>query len=159
MSVPRSGANLALLLLGGFRALAEAGSTELAAHGFERIRPIHDFALQSIVAGADTTSALARQLGVSKQAAAKTVAFLEAEGYVAGETDPRDSRRRRLLITDRGHALMHTGQQVFNELRDRWAERIGAGELERVEAALIDLGIVAPTKFDAPGWLSGSSPE
>ncbi len=155
----RSGANLALLLLGGFRALAEAGSAELAARGYERIRPIHDFAMHSILAGADTTSELARQLGISRQAAAKTVAFLEAEGYVAGETDHRDSRRRRLTITDAGHALMRTGQQVFDELRDRWAERIGAGELERVEAALIDLGVVAPTRLDAPGWLSGSAPE
>ena len=155
----RSGADLALLLLGGFRALAEAGSAELAAHGYERIRPIHDFALHSIRAGADSTSELARQLGISRQAAAKTVAFLEAEGYVAVETDQRDSRRRRLTVTDRGHALMLTGQQVFDELRDRWAERIGAAELERVEAALVDLGIVAPARLDAPGWLSGSSPE
>ncbi len=155
----RSGADLALLLLGGFRALAEAGSAELAEHGYERIRPIHDFAMHSILAGADTTSALARELGVSKQAAAKTVAFLEDEGYIVGATDERDSRRRRFALTDEGHALLRTGQQVFNELRDRWAERIGVAELERVEAALIDLGIRAPTRLDAPGWLSGSSPE
>ena len=155
----RSGADLALLLLGGFRALAEAGSAELSAHGYERIRPIHDFAMHSILAGADTTSALARELGVSKQAAAKTVAFLESEGYVTGGTDERDSRRRRFTVTEKGHALLRTGQEVFDELRDRWAERIGAGELERVEAALVDLGIRVPTRLDAPGWLSGSSPE
>ncbi len=155
----RSGADLALLLLGGFRALAEAGSADLAAHGYERIRPIHDFAMYSILAGADTTLALARELGVSKQAAAKTVAFLESEGYVTGETDDRDSRRRRFTVTDEGHALLRTGQQVFNELRDRWAERIGIGELERVEAALVDLGIRVPTRLDASGWLSGSSPD
>ncbi len=155
----RSGADLALLLLGGFRALAEAGSAELAKHGYERIRPIHDFAMHSILAGADTTSALARELGVSKQAAAKTVAFLEAEGYIVGATDGRDSRRRRFALTDEGHALLRTGQQVFNELRDRWAERIGVAELERVEAALVDLGIRVPTRLDAPGWLGGSSPE
>jgi DNA-binding MarR family transcriptional regulator len=104
-------------------------------------------------------SELARRLGVSRQAAAKTVAFLEAEGYVAGETDPRDSRRRLYSVTDRGHALISTGQQVCDVLRERWAERIGAGELERVEAALVDLGIVVPTTLDAPGWLSGSAPE
>ena len=158
-TVTRSGADLALLLLGGFRALAEAGSAELAEHGYERIRPIHDFALHSILAGADTTSALARELGVSKQAAAKTVAFLESEGYVAGEADERDNRRRRFAVTDKGHALLRTGRQVFDELRERWAERIGAAELDRVEAALVDLGIRVPTRLDAPGWLSGSSPE
>ena len=157
--MPRSGADLALLLLGGFRALAEAGSVELAAHGYERIRPIHDFALHSILAGADTASALARELGVSKQAVAKTVTFLEAEGYVTGEVDERDTRRRRLTVTDRGHDLVRTGQLVFDELRERWAQRIGVAELEQVEAALVDLGIQVPTRLDAPGWLSGSGPE
>jgi DNA-binding MarR family transcriptional regulator len=155
----RSGADLALLLLGGFRALAEAGSAELAERGYEKIRPIHDFAMHSILAGADTTSELARELGVSKQAAAKTIAFLEGHGYVAGAPDPRDSRRRRLTVTDEGQALMRTGQEVFDDLRDRWAERIGLGELERLEEALADLGIRVPTRLDAPGWLSGSSPE
>ncbi len=155
----RSGADLALLLLGGFRALAEAGSAELAKQGYQRIRPIHDFAMHSILAGADTASDLARELGVSKQAAAKTVAFLESEGYVSSAVDERDTRRRRFTITEQGHALLRTGQRVFDDLRDRWAERIGVDELARVEAALIDLGIRVPTRLDAPGWLSGSSPE
>lgn len=157
--MPRSGADLALLLLGGFRALAEAGSADLAAQGYPRIRPIHDFALHALLAGADTTSALARELGVTKQAAAKTVAFLEAEGYVSSATDERDTRRRRLTVTERGHALTRTGQAVFDELRARWAERIGVDELERVEAALVELGIRPPARLDAAGWLGGSSPE
>jgi DNA-binding MarR family transcriptional regulator len=157
--VPRSGADLALLLLGGFRALAEAGGVELAARGYDRIRPIHDFALHSILAGADTASALARELGVTKQAVAKTVAFLEAEGYVSGETDERDTRRRRFTLTDEGHDLVRTGQQVFDELRDRWAQRIGVTELEQLEVALLDLGIQVPTRLEAPDWLNGSSPD
>jgi DNA-binding MarR family transcriptional regulator len=157
--VPRSGADLALLLLGGFRALAEAGSVELAAHGYARIRPVHDFALHSILSGADTASTLARELGITKQAVAKVVAFLETEGYVSGETDERDTRRRRFTVTERGHDLVRTGQQVFDELRDRWAERIGVAELEQLEAALVDLGIQVPTRFDASGWMSGSAPD
>jgi DNA-binding MarR family transcriptional regulator len=155
----RSGADLALLLLGGFRALAEEGSAELAERGYDKIRPIHDFAMHSILAGADTTSALARELGVSKQAAAKTTAFLEAHGYVTGAPDPRDSRRRRLTVTDAGQQFVQTGQQVFNDLRDRWAERIGVRELERLEDALEDLGARGPTQLDAPGWLGGTSPD
>jgi hypothetical protein len=56
--VARSGADLALLLLGGFRALADAASVELAARGHEKIRPVHDFAIRTIDAGADTASEL-----------------------------------------------------------------------------------------------------
>ena len=138
----RSGADLALLLLGGFRALADAASAELAERGHEKIRPVHDFAIRAIDAGADTASELGRQLGVSKQAAAKTIGFLEERGYVSGEVDPRDSRRRRFTVTDEGHALLRTGEQVFDELRAQWAERIGATELERLEEALSDLVVV-----------------
>jgi DNA-binding MarR family transcriptional regulator len=157
--MPRSGAHLALLLLGGFRSLADAASVALAERGYERIRPVHDFAIRSIDAGADTASELGRALGVSKQAAAKTIAFLQSRGYVLGETDPRDSRRRRFTVTSEGRALLATGEQVFDELRDRWAQRIGVEELERLEDALADLGIRPPSRFDAPGWLAGSSPE
>ncbi len=70
LRMSRSGADLALLLLGGFRSLADAASVELAERGHEKIRPVHDFAIRSIDAGADTASELGRQLGVSKQAAA-----------------------------------------------------------------------------------------
>jgi DNA-binding MarR family transcriptional regulator len=145
-----------LLLLGGFRALADAASAELAKRGYEKIRPVHDFAIRTIDAGADTTSELGRQLGVSKQAAAKTISFLEEHGYVTGEADARDSRRRRFTVTDHGHALLRTGEQVFDELRAQWSERIGATELERLEEALSDLGIRVPTNFDVPGYFNNS---
>ncbi|KRD41379.1 MarR family transcriptional regulator [Cellulomonas sp. Root930] len=155
----RSGADLALLLLGGFRALADAGSAELARRGYDKIRPVHDFALRSILAGADTTAELARELGISKQAVIKTVGFLEAEGYVAVEADERDGRRRLYSLTHRGRGLLRTGEQVFNELRDAWAQRIGADQLEAVGDALADLGVRAPAHLDAAGWFSGSSAE
>ena len=150
----RSGADLALLLLGGFRALADTATAELAVRGHEKIRPVHDFAIRAIDAGAETASELARQLGVSKQAAAKTIAFLEERAYISGETDPRDSRRRRFAVTDEGHVLLRTGEQVFDELRQQWADRIGAAELDRLEEALAYLGIRIPTNFDAPDYLT-----
>ncbi|MBO3084700.1 MarR family winged helix-turn-helix transcriptional regulator [Cellulomonas fengjieae] len=155
----RSGADLALLLLGGFRALADAGSAELAERGFDKIRPIHDFALHSIVAGAETTAELAHELGISKQAVIKTVGFLEAEGYVTVAADERDGRRRLYSLTERGQELLRTGQEVFDELRDRWAQRIGADQVEALGDALADLGVRAPAHHDAAGWFSGSPAE
>lgn len=154
----RSGADLALLLLGGFRALADAASEELAARGHSNIRPVHDFAIRSIDSGATTAAELARQLGVSKQAAAKTITFLEQRGYIRGAVDPNDSRRRRFRVTDQGHQLLRTGERVFDELREQWATRIGADELDRLEEALSDLGIRIPTRFDAPGYFNDSAP-
>jgi len=155
--MPRSGADLALLLLGGFRALADAASGELAVRGHPKIRPVHDFAIRAIDGGADTASQLAGQLGVSKQAVSKTLAFLEERGYITSEPDPRDTRRHRFAVTDAGHDLLRTGDQVFDELRDRWAQRIGDQELDRLEDALAELGIRVPSQTELPSWLADTT--
>src|ERR1035441_10142144 len=97
----RSGADLALLLLGGFRSLVDTATAELARRGYEDVRPVHAFAMRAIAAGAGNAgepracykdlrpvhafamraiaagagnaSDLGRRLSVSKQAAAKTI--------------------------------------------------------------------------------------
>src|SRR3954463_10109952 len=98
----RSGADLALLLLGGFKALADTGTAELAALFYEDFRPVHEFALRAIVAGADSASALGRRTSVSKQAAAKTIAILVERGYLVRSRDSADARRMQLEVTSRG---------------------------------------------------------
>ena len=84
----RSGADLALLLLGGFRSLVDAATAELGRRGYEDVRPVHDFAMRAIAVGAGNASELGRRLSVSKQAAAKTIAALQERGYVTRGTTP-----------------------------------------------------------------------
>lgn len=150
----RSGADLALLLLGGFRTLADRATVELAARGYEDVRPVHDFAMQAILSGADSASELGRRLSVSKQSAAKTIAVLVDRGYVVREEDPVDGRRMRLHVTDRGHAMLQEGESIFEEMREQWAERVGEGRLAEVENALrllVDGNVV---RFDIPGFMA-----
>jgi hypothetical protein len=130
----RSGADLALLLLGGFRSLVDDAVDELALRGHEDVRPVHDFA---------------------KQAAAKTIAVLQERGYVARDTDPLDARRKRLQVTDLGFEVLRQGEAIFDELRDRWERQIGPAELERLETHLAALvGASSPIRFDTPGWMT-----
>src|SRR6202012_8941 len=121
----RSGADLAQLLLGGFRTLADQAPAELVARGYEEIRPAQEFALQAILSGADNASDLGRALSVTKQAAAKTIATLEERNYVAREPDPADKRRMRLYVTDHGLAMLRAGEEIFAELRQRWERKGG----------------------------------
>src|ERR1700723_3311072 len=140
----RSGADLALLLLAGFRSLVDAATAELARRGYEDVRPVHDFAMRAIASGADNASELGRRLSVSKQAAAKTIAVLQERGYVARDTDPRDARRKRLQVTELGFDVLRQGEAIFDELRDQWARRIGAAELESIEDHLTALAGAQP---------------
>jgi len=151
----RSGADLALLLLGGFRSLVDDAIDELAQRGYEDVRPVHDFAMRAIAAGADNASELGRRLSVSKQAAAKTIAVLQERGYVARDTDPLDARRKRLQVTDLGFEVLRQGEAIFDELRGRWQRQIGSAELEKLEAHLAALvGASSPIRFDTAGWMT-----
>lgn len=154
VAVLSRGAELALLLLGGFRALVEQGQEELERHGHPGIRPVHEFALRAVSEGARSTSELGRQLGVTKQAAAKTVAFLLERGYLQQTGDDDDARRKILTVTPRGTELLTTGQRLFDGLRERWAARIGDDELDLLQAQLRELVATDTTRFDTAGWLS-----
>ena len=155
----RSGADLALLLLGGFRILVDDAILELAERGYEDVRPVHDFTMRAIAGGADTASELGRRLSVSKQAAAKTVAVLEERGYVARGADPLDARRKRLEVTALGFEVMRVGEAVFDELREKWKRKIGAKQLERLETDLTALVGASPVRVGSPGWIANSLDE
>lgn len=144
---PSHGAELALLLLGGFHAMVDDVVAELAVRGHPDVRPVHEFALRAVDGGAATASELGRRLAVSKQAAAKTLAALEDLGYVAREPDPGDARRKRIVVTPRGHELMEVGGALFDDVRARWAEAIGADALDALQGHLRTL--VPPRAFGA----------
>lgn len=139
ITVMSSGADLALLLLGGFHTMVDEVTAELARRGHDGVRPVHEFALRAVDAGADTASELGRRLSVTKQAAAQTIAVLEQFGYVDREPDPGDARRKRVRVTARGRELMTVGESLFDDVRNRWAARIGAEQLETLETHLAAL--------------------
>ncbi|MRK03036.1 winged helix DNA-binding protein [Aeromicrobium sp. S22] len=148
----RSGPDLALLLLGGFRALADAASRELAERGYGDVRAVDDFALHAILSGADSASELGRRMAVTKQAAAKRIAALEARGFVSRAPDPSDGRRTRIQVTPLGATMLAEGQQIMDLLRADWEGRVGEGTLARMEEALRELVGTRPVRLDAPGW-------
>jgi DNA-binding MarR family transcriptional regulator len=150
----RSGVDLALLLLGGFRTLADHVTAELIARGYEEVRPVHDFALQAILAGADNASELGRRMSVTKQAAAKTIAALEERNYVAREPDPADKRRMRLYVTPHALAMQREGAAIFEELRAQWQKQVGEEALSQLESTLRKLVGNDTGRLYPPGWMT-----
>lgn len=148
----RSGADLALLLLGGYRALVDAAMADLTDQGYDDFRPAHDFAIRAIAAGANSASDLGRRMSVSKQAAAKTISVLVDRGYISRDADPDDARRKRLEVTPRGFEVLRQGEAAFDELREKFEQQIGAAELARLEGALTTLVGDKAIRIDAPGW-------
>jgi DNA-binding MarR family transcriptional regulator len=151
----RAGFELPILLLGAFRSVIDELHRALADGGHPEARPLHGFALQAVGPYGTTISELGRQLGVTKQAAAKTVTSLERAGYVRREPDPDDGRATRLVRTARGEEMLGLSAEFFEAYRARLAGQVGARRLAEVEDTLEEIG--APTGDylrGFPGWLA-----
>ncbi|WP_030454417.1 MarR family winged helix-turn-helix transcriptional regulator [Herbidospora cretacea] len=147
-----NGFELPLRLLMAFRVLIDALHEELAERGHPGMRPMHGFVLQAVSRGADSAASLGRTLGVSKQAAGKTIETLEGLGYVTRVPDPADSRRKTVVLTEHGTDALRRSAEVFDELRARWAAELGAGRLDDLEDALRRMAPGDLFRLDVPGW-------
>lgn len=151
------GFELPLLLFAGFRTLIDHLHTELARQGHPDLRPAHGFAMQAIGADGATASDIGRRLGVSKQAAGKTVDRLLSLGYAERADDPIDARRKLVRLTAHGFDALGRSAAIFDELRAEWAATLGPGRVRDMEAAL---RTVVPTetayRLDATSWLGGT---
>jgi DNA-binding MarR family transcriptional regulator len=150
------GFELPLRLLLGFRVLIDELHAELARQGHPGLRPMHGFVFQAIGPGGTTAAGLGRRLGISKQAAGKTIDALEQLGYVERGPDPADARRKVVRLTGRAVDALERSARIFDDLRARWAEVIGAERLRAIEA---DLRKVTPSdafRLDVPGWFARS---
>ncbi|MFB7282463.1 MarR family winged helix-turn-helix transcriptional regulator [Streptomyces hydrogenans] len=151
------GYELPLLLFGGFRTLIDRLHTRLADEGHPDLRPAHGFAMQAIGVRGATASEIGRRLGVSKQAAGKTVDRLLALGYAERADDPADARRKLVHLTPRGYDALARSAAGFDELRAEWCAALGT---DRVRALEADLRNVVPEetafRLDATSWLGGA---
>lgn len=151
----RAGFELPLLLVGAFRSLIDELHRWLAERGHREARPIHGFALQAIGPEGSTISELGRQLGVSKQAAAKTVTALEQVGYVCREPDPKDGRAVRVLRTARGAEMLALSAVFFETYRARLADVVGPRRLADLEDDLEQMAASSRYRLRGfPGWLA-----
>ncbi|MER5326754.1 MarR family winged helix-turn-helix transcriptional regulator [Streptosporangium roseum] len=155
MSSDPPGFELPLRLFLGFRVLIDELHAELARQGHPDMRPMHGFVFQAIGVDGTTAAELGRRLGVSKQAAGKTVDALERLGYVERGSDPHDARRKVVRLTEHGVDSLVRSARIFDDLRARWAETLGEERLRALEA---DLRKVTPSDvfpLDVPGWFGG----
>lgn len=144
------GWHLALLLLAGFRDLVDETHRHLAEQGHPGARPAHGFALQAIGDGATNTE-VAGRLGVTKQAAAKTIASLEREGYVERTDDSADARRRILRPTKRGHEFLALSTTAFDRAVGAWRDRVGTEAIDHLGGTLHELDLPLG-RFDLAAW-------
>jgi len=146
------GFELPLLLFAGFREIIDELHAELARRGHPDIRPAHGFALQAMGTRGATATEVGHRLGISKQAAGKTIERLEELGYVGRAEDDKDRRRKLVRLTPRGVEALTLSAMIFEEIRARWAGELGDDTLAGLEGSLRAMVPGHVFRLDVPGW-------
>jgi DNA-binding MarR family transcriptional regulator len=96
---------------------------------------------------------LPRRSGVSKEAIASAVKFLQKGGYALVKADSGAGRRQMLRLTPKGLAALDSYHQLVREIEGGWKMRYGEQTLLRLRASLEQL--VGPPKAGAQLLMSG----
>ena len=84
-----------------------------------------------------TVTALADRVGMTKQALGEFANDLEARGFLESVRDPTDRRVRILRPTEAGRAAVADSDRLIREVEERWRERLGARDWDRLRALLV----------------------
>jgi DNA-binding MarR family transcriptional regulator len=136
-----------LLALSG--ALVDRIHTEVAARGFDDLRPAHGFAFVRLAPNGATAAELAEHLGVTKQAASQLVDELVAKGYVERHPHATDARARMVVLTERGWACTRAADVAAALAVQPWIAALGA---RRFQSLCDDLARIAPHGPIRPSW-------
>jgi DNA-binding MarR family transcriptional regulator len=111
---------------------------ELNANGHPMLRPVHGYALNAVLNGHCTASAMAPLLAMTKQGAARVVQHLVDEGYV--EIDDAgsgtDGRSKPLVLTRRGREAVALAVEVQARIEEEWARIVGERRMATTRRAL-----------------------
>ncbi|WP_328998851.1 MarR family transcriptional regulator [Kribbella sp. NBC_00709] len=132
-------ADLSLASLFAGWALADELQRRLAAEGFADSRFADGVVFQHLVVGPVTISTLAEKLGVTQQAASKSVADLSSRGYVSRRPDPADARARIVVLTDRGQAVIAAARKHRAALDAELRRALGDDQVEEARLLLVDV--------------------
>lgn len=120
-------ASLDLGYLGQFvgQRINELVLEKLADEGFGDLRTSHGYVVQHLIGGSRTITALAELLGVTQQAASKTIAELLDLGYVESVASGDDKRARTISLSQRGHDAIATTRRLRSRIEARIVAKHG----------------------------------
>jgi DNA-binding MarR family transcriptional regulator len=127
---------MALLLRMLYQHYAQEVHAALHDAGFTDIRPPHANVFPFVPPEGIKVSELARLARVRKQTTAQAVEQLERAGYVERRPDPNDRRAQLVFLTPKGESVSPVTVAAGRRVEERWAELIGAEELETLRASL-----------------------
>jgi len=108
----------------------------MARRGHDRLTPAHMMFLAHLDCGETHASAVARRLGVSRQAVYRTTRELQALGILMLENDPERGNQKIIQMTQSGKAVINDALACLREVEEALRARLGEREFAALNAAL-----------------------
>jgi DNA-binding MarR family transcriptional regulator len=128
-----------------FDAFVEGLHQRLPAAGFHDIRPAHCTGVFRVIDPEGTRpTELARRAGVTPQAMAEFVRYLELHGYLTRAPDPTDGRGRIVRLTPSGRAAAAAAGEAFAAIEASWTDKLGEKRMAQLRRMLGELAALEP---------------
>lgn len=111
----------------------------IRAAGHPRLRLSHGYVFQLLIEGPRTIGEIAEGLGVTQQAASKTVGELVSLRYVASIPDEADRRIRRVALSTRGERAVADARAARARLEEKLRAAIGPQAMRAARTALLSV--------------------
>ena len=118
--------DLGVLLTAASRSFWERLRARLQQQGCREVRPNQDYVLRALACDTMTITALARQFGISKQAAVSLVDDLEQCGYAYREQSVTDRRIKLIHLTPAARQIVEATDKRHARNRRRARRRMWA---------------------------------
>lgn len=128
--------DLSLTALFAGWAMTDEVQRRLTGQGFGDLRFNDGVVIQHVLAAPLSITALADRMGVTQQAASKTVADLERRGLLSREPDPEDARTKLLHLTEHARDAVEATRTLRKELQDELEAEFGVHRVEDARALL-----------------------
>lgn len=120
-------------------AMQQFVAEELERRGFGDLRPALLAVGQHVGANGTRVTELAERAWLTKATVVHAVDELERLGYVTREPDPTDRRAKLVIATSRAREAEQVAREAIGDIRNAWAELVGAERMEALEAGLRQL--------------------
>jgi DNA-binding MarR family transcriptional regulator len=128
--------NLALLIVGAARVVADRLGAAVEEAGIDEMRTPFGFVIRALADRDRTLTELADLLGVSKQAAIKVVDEMEARGFLSRHPDRDDRRVKVLRLTDKGRKVRRTALAASRAIERELRQELGDAAVDDLRLGL-----------------------
>jgi DNA-binding MarR family transcriptional regulator len=136
-STEETTANTAVLLRRALAVIDAVVPQRLAERGHSAIRTAHGPVFQNLDSGGTTVSVLAQRAGMTKQAMAELVQYLEGHGYVRRTPNPNDARAKLVQLTDTGRDVVAVVQELVPQMERQLLQALGTSRWREMRVDLV----------------------